>query len=110
MRYHFVELEPFTRRVVELDLEDDLRELEDLLRQNPTAGVIDPGTCGLRKIRMTASKRGRGKRFGARVHYYYFPSDGMILFFNLYLKEEQSTLSPAQKKMLCAFVLRLRET
>jgi hypothetical protein len=108
--YHFVELEPFTRKVVQLDLEDDLRALQDQLRQNPTAGAIDPGTCGLRKVRMAISKRGRGKRFGARVHYLYFPGDGMICLFNLYLKEEQSALTPSQKKMLCAFVDLLTET
>lgn len=104
MELHFVELEPFTRRVVQLGLEDDLRGLEDELLRNPVAGTIDPGTCGLRKIRMRVEKRGRGKRFGARVHYLYFPGDRAIFLFNVYLKEEQSTLTPAQKRMLCALI------
>lgn len=110
VEYHFVELEPFTRKVVQLDLEDDLRVLQHQLRENPTAGVLDPGTCGLRKVRVTVSKRGRGKRYGARVHYLHFPGDGMICLFNLYLKEEQSALTPAQKRRLCAFVDLLTET
>src|SRR5688572_21439826 len=99
MEYRFVELTAFTRKVVQLDLEDDLRALEDQLRANPTAGAIDPGTCGLRKVRMAVVKRGRGKRFGARVHYLYDASHRIIFFFSLYLKEEQSALTPAQKKM-----------
>lgn len=51
MELFFVELRPFTRKIVQLDLEDDLRALQDQLREKPTAGVLDPGTCGLRKIR-----------------------------------------------------------
>lgn len=109
MELLFVELRPFTRKVVQLDLEDDLRALQDQLRENPTAGVLDPGTCGLRKIRMTVGTRRRGKRFGARVHYLYDPLHRMIFFFNVYLKEEQGALTPAQKKMLCALVDLLTE-
>jgi hypothetical protein len=104
MELLFLELEPFTRRVVRLDMEDDLRALEDQLRENPTAGVLDPGTCGVRKIRMGRARWGRGKRFGARVHYYYVPRRRVIYFLNLYLKQEQSALTPEQKKMLCALV------
>ncbi|HST62910.1 MAG TPA: hypothetical protein VLK84_29655 [Longimicrobium sp.] len=109
MEHLFVELTAFTRKVVRLDLEDDLRALEDHLRENPTAGMIDPGTCGLRKIRMAVVKRRKGKRFGARVHYLYDAPHRTIFFFNLYLKEEQSTLTSAQKKMLCALVDQLTE-
>lgn len=93
-----------------MDLEDELRALQDELRQNPAAGAIDPGTCGMRKVRMTVARRGIGKRFGAPVHYLYFPDDGMICLFNLYLGEAQSALTPAQKKMLWAFVDLLTET
>lgn len=104
MEHFFVELEAFTRKVVRLDLEDDLRALEDQLRENPAAGMLDPGTCGVRKIRMGTARWGRGKRFGARVHYYYVPRSRVIYFLNLYLKEEQSTLTPQQKRILCALV------
>ena len=104
MQLFFIELEPFTRNAVRLDLEDDFRALEDQLRENPAAGPLDPGTCGLRKIRMGTARWRRGKRFGARVHYYYVPARRVIYFLNLYLKEDQSTLTPDQKKMLCALV------
>lgn len=104
MELLFVEFEPVTRKIVRRDLEDDLRALEDQLRENPTAGMVDSGTCGVRKIRMGAARWGRGKRFGARVHYYYVPRRRVIYFLNLYLKEEQSTLTPEQKKILCALV------
>lgn len=107
MELVFVELAPFTRKVVKLGLEEDLRTLEDHLRRNPTAGTLDPGTCGLRKIRMSNAARGRGKRGGARVHYLYVPHRDTIYFFNVYSKDEQSTLAPEHKKMLCALILRM---
>lgn len=39
------------------------------LIENPAAGDVEPGTGGLRKIRLAAPARGKGKRGGARVHY-----------------------------------------
>jgi hypothetical protein len=48
----FVEMEVFTRRAIDLGLEDGLGTLQDRLRRDPRAGDVDPGTCGLRKIRM----------------------------------------------------------
>lgn len=104
MEYLFVEMKPFTDAVIRHGLEDDVRRLEDHLRRNPTAGTLDPGACGLRKIRMGDEARGRGKRSGARVHYLYIPHRQTIYFFSVYLKSEQKTLTPEQKKMLCAVI------
>ena len=39
--------------------------------QNPEAGDVIEGTGGLRKIRYTDEKRGKGKRGGLRVIYYW---------------------------------------
>jgi hypothetical protein len=100
----FVELPEFTRRVVRLGLEDDLRELQNYLESNPKAGNLDPGTCGLRKVRITDAAHGRGKRGGARVHYFYYPARQIIYLIWIYTKAEQGTLSPEQKRMLCRWV------
>jgi hypothetical protein len=69
VNYTFVETTEFTRRIGKLGLEADLVELQKKLNKNPKKGDTDPGTGGLRKVRMTDSTRGQGKRFGARVHY-----------------------------------------
>jgi hypothetical protein len=103
----FIEIEPFTRKVVKLGLEDDLRALQDLLRRNPAAGTRDPGTCGLRKVRMADSARRRGKSSGARVHYLYVPHRRTIYLVHLYVKADQGTLTPEQKRILCAWTLRM---
>lgn len=69
----FVETSAFTWRVVSLDLEGSLRSLQLELAANPLKGKLDPGTGGLRKVRMADPGRGKGKRGGARVHYLWLP-------------------------------------
>lgn len=98
----FVESAEFTKRVVKLGLEEDLRELQDELRRDPMKGALDPGACGLRKVRMKDRTRGQGKRFGIRVHYLFVPHRETVYLLNLYPKDEQDTLTSEQKKLLCA--------
>ncbi len=66
MNLTFVETDVFTRRMSRLGLEAGLRELQMRLLENPTAGAVDPGTGGLRKIRIPDRGRGKGTRGGAR--------------------------------------------
>lgn len=106
MELLFVEVQPVTRKI-EWGLEDEFRRLQDRLRNNPTAGALDPGTCGLRKIRMADFARQRGKSSGPRVHYLYVPHRSTIYIVSIYSKDEQSTLTPQQKKSLCAWILRM---
>lgn len=82
--------------------------LQERLRLDPRAGDVDPGTCGLRKIRMTDTRHGRGTSGGARVHYFYHPQRQIIYFMWIYTKAEQGTLTPDQKKHLCAWVRSLK--
>lgn len=107
MEWVFVEMEAFTRKLTRLGSDEDLRRLQDHLRQNPAAGSLDPGACGLRKVRMGDGGRARGKRSGFRVHYLHVPHRRTIYLFNLYSKGEQDALTPEQKKMLCALILRM---
>jgi len=44
--------------------------------------------------------RGKGRRGGLRVIYYYLPSDHQIWLMTVYDKDEASDLSPKQKKAL----------
>jgi hypothetical protein len=60
MEYLFVEAALFTQAIVKLGLEEELGQLQLELRRNPRAGVLDPGTCGLRKVRIRDSARGQG--------------------------------------------------
>lgn len=107
MEWLFVEMREFTRRIVKLDLEEDLRKLQAHLSFHPSAGRMDPGTCGLRKVRMADTPRSQGKSFGVRVHYLVVPKWERIYLIHLYPKHEQDTLTPEQKKFLCRLVSRI---
>ncbi len=100
----FVETSIFTKRIARLGLEDALRRLQLELLENPTAGDLDPGTGGLRKVRMADPTRGEGKRGGARVHYLWLPHRDVIYLLFAYSKNEDATLSRQQKKALQAVV------
>lgn len=105
---YFIETDAFTRRVVQLGLEGELQELQEFLVKNPTAGRIDPGTGGLRKVRLPDSKRNKGKRSGARAHYLLLSAHGVIYLLFVYGKNDQDTLSPQQKRALAAVAHKIK--
>jgi hypothetical protein len=94
----FVETSVFTRQIQELASDDEFAAFQIELANNPEAGDVIQGTGGLRKIRMAA--KGRGKRGGARVIYYYFTSESEIALLLAYAKNEAEDLTAAQKKLL----------
>ncbi|MFT3785556.1 MAG: hypothetical protein QM770_05255 [Tepidisphaeraceae bacterium] len=84
-----------------LSLDDaDLRDLENLLMQNLTAGRVIRGTGGARKIRFAPAGRGKGKSGAVRVIYGYFPEFAHVCLFLAYGKDEQADLS-ANERALC---------
>lgn len=103
----FIETTVFTRRLRALGLEDDLQALQEFLLANPQAGDLDPGTGGLRKVRVAA--RGKGKSGGARVHYLYLAQVSVIYLIFVYGKDDQVTLTEQQKKQLKAIVDKIKE-
>ena len=60
-----IETSIFTRRITELLSDDEYRELQATLVKRPKAGPVIPGSGGIRKLRWSAS--GRGKRGGVSV-------------------------------------------
>ena len=59
-----------------------------------------PGTGGFRKVLWEDARRGKGKRGGLRVIYYYLIKDHQVWFFTLYDKDEATDLTADQKKAL----------
>lgn len=96
----FIETAVFTRRVTSLGLEESVRRLQAELAANPVAGDTDPGTGGLRKIRMADPMHRRGKRGGYRVHYLHLAQRGVIYLVFVYGKRELDSLSASQKRAL----------
>lgn len=100
MKASFVELPAFSRyRADYLDDESFLRLQKDMMR-NPEAGDVIEGTGDLRKLRHADSRRGKGKRGGLRVIYYWWAAGSQFWLFTLYDKDEMADLSPDEKRAL----------
>ena len=56
----------------------------------PEAGAVIPGSGGIRKMRWAA--KGRGKRGGLRVIYYWRNREGEIVLLTLYAKNEAENI------------------
>ena len=78
--------------------DDEYSELQQELLANPKKGDVISGTGGLRKVRFGDSKRGRGKRGGTRIIYYYYVKGSQFWLFTIYDKDEMTDLSREQKK------------
>ena len=67
---------------------------------NPEAGDQIVGTGGLRKLRFGDSRRGKGKRGGLRVIYYFWTGGPEFWLFTLYDKDEMDDMTPKQREAL----------
>jgi mRNA-degrading endonuclease RelE of RelBE toxin-antitoxin system len=94
----FVETPIFTKLVRALFSDEECRTLQVALILRPEQGAVIPGSHGLRKLRW--GSRGKGKRGGCRVIYYWdVPSEIFYMLF-AYGKSTQEDLTPAQVRIL----------
>ena len=96
----FVEAPAFTRQLPKYLDDDEYHLLQMHLARNPDAGSVIPGSGGFRKVRWADTRRGKGRRGGLRVIYYYFVQDRQIFLMTLYGKDEATDLTAKQKKVL----------
>ena len=81
--------------------EEEKADLIEFLAANPLAGDEIPGTGGVRKIRFGA--KGKGKRGGARVIYFWYSENAPIYALLAYGKNEKTDLSPDETKAVASF-------
>lgn len=93
-----IETSVFTKQVDQILTEEEYQQLQIELINRPKSGVIIRGTGGLRKIRWSA--KGKGKRGGSRIIYYWAVSEEQLLMLLVYTKKLQDDLSNDQKKVL----------
>lgn len=67
---------------------------------DPQAGDVIEGAGGLRKLRFADQRRGKGKRGGIRVIYYWWESGLQFWLFTLFDKDEMTDLTASQRKTL----------
>jgi len=94
----FIETPTFTRLITSLLSDEDYKDLQSLLAENPEAGSVIRGGGGIRKIRH--SLQGRGKSGGIRVIYYWIKDDHQIYMLVAYPKSLKDNLSDKETAIL----------
>ena len=100
MKALFIELPPFERYRQYYLADNDYRNLQNLLLLSPKAGDVIAGTGGLRKLRFGDPSRGKGKRGGLRIIYYWYEVKLQFWLFTIYDKDEMSDLGQKERKAL----------
>ncbi len=100
MRALFVELSAFERRRSDYLDDKQFRQLQVDLLSDPECGDVIVGTGGLRKMRFADARRGKGKRGGLRIVYFWWSQGAQFWLFSIYAKDEIEDLSPREKNVL----------
>ena len=94
----FVETKLFSKKLPSLLADDEYRELQAYMLEQPGAGDVIKGSGGVRKLRWKAE--GRGKRGGVRIIYYLELAESRFLMLTLYAKNELADLTQNEIKLL----------
>jgi hypothetical protein len=98
--FEFVSTAMFEGSAKKLLTEEDRRELELLLLENPNRGRVIERTGGFRKVRFARPSRREGKSGGARVIYYISQGKERIYLLLVYSKSVKDALSRAEENEL----------
>jgi hypothetical protein len=108
MTREFVMLPEFERQWQKMGLGDnELRQLQETLLENPKAGIVIQGTKGLRKIRVAFE--GQGKSGSGRVAYVDFTVYETVYLITAYPKKEKDNLSKAERNTIAKMIVRLEQ-
>ncbi|WP_409438997.1 type II toxin-antitoxin system RelE/ParE family toxin [Psychromonas sp. GE-S-Ul-11] len=102
MKCIFVESKIFEKYRDEYLSDEEFRLFQAELMSNPKQGDVIQGTGGLRKIRV--GSKGKGKRGGSRIIYYFLDEKRRFYLLTIYGKNEMSDLTVDQKKQLKSFM------
>lgn len=92
----------FIEQSARLMTEAEIAGLKMALAIDPEAGVLIPGTGGMRKLRWGLAVR--GKRGGARIIYYFADRDLPLYLMGAYAKNERADLTMREKREFAAAV------
>jgi hypothetical protein len=109
MKKTFVETSEFTEWVQAYMSDEALSGLQQELLHEPDRGSVMPGCGGLRKMWVADSRRGKGKRGGARVIYLHIEELDLIHLITVYGKDQKDDLSADEKKLYRELVRFLKD-
>ncbi len=96
--YSFRETKAFTKNVSSSLSEENYFAFQDYLQENYHLGDVIPGAGGLRKIRWRT--KGKGKRGGVRIIYYFASEKGYIYLLSIYEKSKKTDLEKDRLRKL----------
>jgi len=103
-----VEVEPFPSKAGRLWSEEERAEFITFIAHNPTAGDVIPASGGVRKVRW--KRKGKGKRGGARVIYYFHDESMPLFLLTAYAKGRKEDLSQQEIRSMRRTVAELRSS
>ena len=89
--FEFIETPAFTRIVGHYLDDDEYARLQEYLNEYPEAGVVVPGSGGVRKLRWRGA--GHGKRGGLRLIYYLRLTREEIWMLTIYGKNVRENIA-----------------
>ena len=93
-----IETRIFTQKICQLLNDEEYKELQNYLVENPNRGDLIKGSGGLRKLRWKLPNT--GKSGGLRNIYYHYEERHQIYMIYVYQKNKMSDLTPSQIKLL----------
>lgn len=104
----FIHGKKFDEQWIKLGLtDDDLKDLQRILLENPKIGAVIQGTGRLRKMRFGYG--GRGKSHSARICYVDFEIHEKIFLIMVFAKNEMENLTKAEKNSIKQMIERLEK-
>ena len=101
----FIETPTFTRLLTGVLSDDEYRELQNELVDDPAKGDLIKGGGSIRKLRHGV--QGRGKSGGGRGIYYWVKDDHLIYLLVIYPKSKKDDLTDKETAILRDFVKEL---
>lgn len=106
----FIESSLFTKDVYNYLSEDEYKDLQSRLVEQPRLGNVIPGCGGIRKARWGQKGKSRGKRGGVRVYYLYIEELSYIHLLAIFGKVEKEDLTKEEKGILKNLAIQLKKS